>query len=397
MAQPTEKQALDQARKWLAEERTVTIDEDEAISIDGDPPIAIDLSVEDDKLLISHVAKEEGAGAARADEVVSAIPDRGTMLEVAAAVSKSGVTLTYTNPVYLDGLSRQAVITALNELVSTVDRLGRDAPASTAEVAAAEQPMPEPDTQPQPEPQPEPDAVATEVVEQPVVADIFQTAETTEVTTAAIGWSPTHRVPAGGLRSWDQPDPSLQPSNRLDARVELQVAERRGDWARVVGSNGWTGWVDARRLEAMSTRTGGATRFQVGGLQVSPLPLIGAAGLILASVLPWVDIGGSSANSFEVALSFLWDINAAGSPYLGWAVVAVAVLAVVLAAAKKPNPGLMTLLGVLAVAIAADFVFQMYRGVSDSGGTFGDVFDYLGFAPWVALGSGVVLLVAARR
>jgi len=28
----------------------------------------------------------------------------------------------------------------------------------------------------------------------------------------------------------------------------VAVVERKGDWARVTASNGWSGWVDGRRL-----------------------------------------------------------------------------------------------------------------------------------------------------
>jgi hypothetical protein len=34
----------------------------------------------------------------------------------------------------------------------------------------------------------------------------------------------------------------------LGGRLELVVIERAGDWARVGASNGWSGWVDGRRL-----------------------------------------------------------------------------------------------------------------------------------------------------
>ncbi len=36
----------------------------------------------------------------------------------------------------------------------------------------------------------------------------------------------------------------------LGGRLELVVVELAGDWARVVAVNGWTGWVDGRRLVA---------------------------------------------------------------------------------------------------------------------------------------------------
>ena len=68
--------------------------------------------------------------------------------------------------------------------------------------------------------------------------------------TAAPQWSPTHRVPDEGMAAWAAPDPSLPPLVTLGGRLELVVAERAGDWARVVAVNGWTGWVDARRMVA---------------------------------------------------------------------------------------------------------------------------------------------------
>ncbi len=61
-------------------------------------------------------------------------------------------------------------------------------------------------------------------------------------------WTPTHAVPATGMAAWDAPDPSRPPVVTLAGGVQLTVAEENGAWAKVVGSNGWTGWVDARLL-----------------------------------------------------------------------------------------------------------------------------------------------------
>lgn len=61
-------------------------------------------------------------------------------------------------------------------------------------------------------------------------------------------WMPTHAVPATGMAAWDAPDPSRPPVVTLAGGVQLTIAEEIGAWARVVGSNGWTGWVDSRLL-----------------------------------------------------------------------------------------------------------------------------------------------------
>jgi RsiW-degrading membrane proteinase PrsW (M82 family) len=66
-------------------------------------------------------------------------------------------------------------------------------------------------------------------------------------------WAPTHRVPDGGMMAWSAPDPRLPAVVTLGGRLDLVLAEQAGDWARVVASNGWTGWVDARLLVRLST------------------------------------------------------------------------------------------------------------------------------------------------
>lgn len=70
--------------------------------------------------------------------------------------------------------------------------------------------------------------------------------------TAAPAWAPTHRTPAGGLDAWTAPDPASGQPTRLDPGLALRVEQTTGDWAKVTASNGWTGWVDGRHLEALA-------------------------------------------------------------------------------------------------------------------------------------------------
>lgn len=63
------------------------------------------------------------------------------------------------------------------------------------------------------------------------------------------GFVATHRVPASGLQAWEAPDPAGNVVATLSAGTAVVLAERRGDWARVLRDDGWAGWVDARRLE----------------------------------------------------------------------------------------------------------------------------------------------------
>jgi hypothetical protein len=61
-------------------------------------------------------------------------------------------------------------------------------------------------------------------------------------------WSASHVIPAEGLAAWRTPDPAGPVIARLDPGLPVLVTERAGDWAHVVASNGWTGWVDGRSL-----------------------------------------------------------------------------------------------------------------------------------------------------
>ena len=367
---------------WLDSESGFAMDDAGAIVIEGDPPLELQLTADDQRVVITHATKESGAGAGRADSVISAFPDRGTTLHAAATVDRSGVTITVTNHVYVDGLNRQSFMSALNELVAAVDTINK--------VPATETRVQEPVTT----------AMAAEPDKAAEPDDAADSGTATDSGTAAEPdgrWAPTHRVPQAGMRAWAAPDPSQQPVARLEANVELVMADRRGDWAKVVGSNGWTGWVDARRLlEPGAAAASGGSSVAVGGIELRPLPLVGAAALLLSAFLPWVG-GFTSVNSLDISLSFLWDLNAAGSPYLGWVIIAIAVIALALSATKAPNQQLLVVMGVLAVAITGAFLVQMYRGITDSGGDFGDVFDFLGIASWVSLGAGVLLIAGANK
>jgi RsiW-degrading membrane proteinase PrsW (M82 family) len=64
---------------------------------------------------------------------------------------------------------------------------------------------------------------------------------------APIAFQPTHLVPAGGMPAWAVPDGTTQ-ATPLAAGLPLAVVQQIGDWAQVRAVNGWTGWVDARRL-----------------------------------------------------------------------------------------------------------------------------------------------------
>jgi hypothetical protein len=70
---------------------------------------------------------------------------------------------------------------------------------------------------------------------------------------------PTHVAPTDGLATWTRPDFS-EPSARLDPLLPLLAVDVRGDWTRVVCSNGWSAWVDGRLLVSLPQSPPGTTR-----------------------------------------------------------------------------------------------------------------------------------------
>jgi SH3-like domain-containing protein len=85
------------------------------------------------------------------------------------------------------------------------------------------------------------------------------------------------------MRAWAAPDPSQDPVTRLAQGTELLVLERRGAWAHVQASNGWTGWVDDRRL-VETPRFEGTHVAPAAGLQLwaQPDPATAPIGTIAA-------------------------------------------------------------------------------------------------------------------
>jgi hypothetical protein len=308
----------------------------------------VTVTTDDDRVLLSH---ETGAapGSIR-------MPDRSTMVQ---AVESSG-TLSLAIPVYLDGFSRQSFLTALHTLLGAIDA-GPAVPVAAAESTTHGSPVEEP--------------------------------EPTREMPAA--WTPTHAVPAGGTRAWAAPDPSQEPIATLEARVRLSIAETRGEWAKVIGSNGWTGWVDARLLEPLTadafvSRPASPTR------PVRTLPAVGAVAIVLSAFLPWVRGALGSANSFDVSARFLFDYGGTGSPELAWVILGLAALALVVAFVKGVGP-LGILVGLAAIAAGGLFLLQLYRGITDGGGALSDVLDVASISPLLTIAGGVLVLVGARR
>ncbi|MEW6059459.1 MAG: hypothetical protein AB1551_04840 [Actinomycetota bacterium] len=116
--------------------------------------------------------------------------------------------------------------------------------------------------------------------------------------------------------------------------------------------------------------------------------------VVVAAFLPWLS-GLGSASAFDVPLAVLWSLNpGTGGLKLGFLIVALGALGAGLAMLPRFDGGRL-LLGALIMVVAADFVVQTWRAVSDLGGGFGDVFDVLGVGVYVTLVGGA--LIASRK
>ena len=108
---------------------------------------------------------------------------------------------------------------------------------------------------------------------------------------------PGYAAPAGGLTAWAQPDAAILPAAHIEARVEVQLIERVGDWAHIECNNGWRAWVDARLLAPLTVAPGAQFRPRsalnpaittIGRYTVTLADLVPAAGVVLGALLPWL-------------------------------------------------------------------------------------------------------------
>jgi SH3-like domain-containing protein len=466
----------------LADPRLAYLEEGPVVEVAGDPPLRLGLAVTGEEVLLSHRMALTAAGEGAAAKALGFVNKRGSLLRGTAEGEGGRLAVSIEYPIYLDGLNRQNFLLATQELAAAADAV---AALGTTAPAVAEEPVPI-----EPEVVPAPAAAAAAPI--PAVADTIEMPAAPRQTMMA--FTATHEVPAGGMSAWARPDPSLQQMARLEARVQLRVDEMRGAWARVTGSNGWTGWVDARRLaplggapmataaqatpmatpapmptaapapmaaaqpavwratnqvpaggmpawaspdpslaaiaqlaERVQLRVeetlgawarvgaengwsgwvdarrlaplggGGGGAASLGGLKIRPLALIGGVALIVATFVNWLQFG--SSNGFNVGLPFLWGGSEHGgdNPDLGIFTLVIGIGAVLLAVLPRTSIPLIRVLGGIALVIALVFAVQVMVWAGDMGGGMAEAFtDGMSFAPYVALGGGLLMLLTRR-
>ncbi len=390
-------ETLGRIAEWCAAASDLDMDGN-TVTVAGDPPVLIAVETGDDALILRHTHSVGEAHEAFAEKAKALLGGRGSMLEGDVATGKDGTNVEIRYPIYLDGLNRQTFLLAIRDITGTADGLVEIAASLPVTTAAASEPedafegavpITEPALVPAAEPDPEP---------------VAGTAATVVVEPAPV-WAPTHTVPGGGISAWAEPDPTLAPIAKLSARVELQVNEQRGAWARVTGSNGWTGWVDARKLRPLGAASaamapGGAPAATAAtrplGMTIRPLALLGGLAMLIAAFLPWNATGIALDGSYVIPFgkpmdwpfAFVWNQLSPGQPRLGIVVVILAL--VVLALALLPRvPAVATIVaGAVAVLIGVLFLFEFSRAPG-----WGDTFKILEVGFWVYLVGGVVAAI----
>jgi len=235
-------------------------------------------------------------------------------------------------------------------------------------------------------------------------------------------WSVSHTVPGEGIQAWAAPEPAGPVITTLAGGVELQVTERRADWAHVRAQNDWEAWVDGRRLVAAGTSaptsagapasstskaqatsrldptvwTGGGLNLKAltDGSSTKRIQLAAAGAMLVSAFLSWAGGGG---NAFDIPIAFLWKLDVEPSGFsLGIVllVLAVATAVVVLVGNRRHQ----MIAGGVAVGVTAVFLLQFMRILTNFSESFfsavGTLFtDGFGIAPWLLLAAGVALLV----
>jgi Bacterial SH3 domain len=166
------------------------------------------------------------------------------------------VTVRFHAPVFDDGLTRQAFVLTVSAVLKVADVFDLVLKGRAEEMKGWREFEAGSEERKQQQEElitrlvevPGPDEVPAPVETTDPVAPIATT-RASEQTLPGAAWSATHTV-TRRARAWAQPDPASARAGELKRRVPVQVIERQGEWARVVTSNGWSGWIDGRDLKA---------------------------------------------------------------------------------------------------------------------------------------------------
>ena len=229
----------------------------------GGGTVAVDVRLDhDDDRVTIRSSSPSAADAPALEKLLSTRP----AIVRAETLGSSAVVSAY---VYLDGLTKQSFLAAVDEVAKTrtlVDAAGGATTYGDAGLPVTAQPEPQTSaTQPAWSPttsMPQPVQAAPSPLPSPSFTSPAPTSAYTPLSgqqaapqpqpqaqpqpSATAAFAPTHTVPPQGMQAWAAPDPNGAVVATLGGGLPIQVTEVRGAWASIVCSNGWTGWVDGR-------------------------------------------------------------------------------------------------------------------------------------------------------
>ena len=249
-------------------------------------------------------------------------------------------------------------------------------------------------------------AAAVDATEAPATAQ--QRASTLDRPWDEIPLTPTstwHRVPEPGVQSYVVPaaDGALAQFVPGGAKVGLVTTE--GAWAKVL-VGGTTTWVDGRVL--LPPTAGGApaasrTASKTSSSKSIPVhntwSLVCAAagvGVLVGAILPWFSAPGG-INSFDFPLQFLFSSSIetlleSREPRVGYFLGLFGVVAI-LTAFRDDAIWVRRFMGVLTVAIALLYCYQLQNSISGPFSSNRDFFDVVGIGPFIVGICGLALAV----
>jgi hypothetical protein len=225
--------------------------------------------------------------------------------------------------------------------------------------------------------------------------------------TATTTW---HRVPAGGLQGYVEPNGDGALAEVLPANAKVGVVEKQGEWAQIrMGAT--TSWVDGRALipptmagappssgtsRTTTTSSSAPSRKNVVvGSGWSMLCTVAGVGVLVGAIVEWfsgVGAFGIGINSFDLPVQVLFDDYSLRNrePRIGYFLVAFGVIAI-LTSFRQDLTWVRRIAGVLTFLIAVRFCYQLHDSIPSGSGI--GFFDVVGAGPLIAGLCGLALAV----
>jgi hypothetical protein len=216
------------------------------------------------------------------------------------------------------------------------------------------------------------------------------------------GFLPSYAVPDAGLDAWASPDATQPVVARLNPRLDVQVLQWWGDWARIRCSNNWEAWTDGRQLVAVTpvNRAKPASpRIPLSSAAISVVAG-GALTILIGTVLPWIRGHGTSSSAFKIPFSFLVDYKRSsgkvGVISVGTFLLLLSIGAAGLSIVPKWTTARRSVGGVV-LLVSVAFVFQLHRLLNAVGAGRPSLLSTVGVGVFLALAGSVALLTGAQR